>query len=211
MKVWWQARVIICLCAGWLMTLTPAHAQTPKPADPKQSFDYADRFRSECAACHGEDGRGNQLSVPVLAGQHSLYAITQLFLFRERRRNDPGMQALASRMSDDDLRGFSNFIGQLPALPSRSSLNALDAERMQQGRKLANEYKCSFCHGADMAGGQQVPRLAGQREAYLLSSLQGLKAGTRPGYTRAMTEALSQVPVEDFDVLAYYIANLDAK
>ena len=35
----------------------------------------------------------------------------------------------------------------------------------------------------------------------------GFKSGERPGYTRAMTEALSQVPVADLEVLAHYVAN----
>jgi cytochrome c553 len=195
--------IIACLCAAW-PALMPAHAQTSLP-------DYASRFRAECAACHGENGSSDLPDVPVLAGQHSLYAITQLFLFREQRRKNSSMQALAARMSDDDLRGFSDQIGKLPALPSNSKSNTLDAERMQQGEKLSNQYKCSFCHGADMAGGQQVPRLAGQKQNYLLNSLQYLKTGIRPAYTRAMTETLAQVPVEDFDLLAYYIANIGAK
>ena len=63
-----------------------------------------------------------------------------------------------------------------------------------------------FCHGADLGGGQQVPRIAGQREDYLQASLRGFKSGTRPGYTQAMTAAVSQVPVEDLDALAYYAA-----
>ena len=67
-----------------------------------------------------------------------------------------------------------------------------------------------FCHGTDLAGGQQVPRIAGQREEYLRESLRGFKSGTRPGYTQAMTEAVSQVPPEDLDTLAYYAARFTA-
>jgi cytochrome c553 len=82
---------------------------------------------------------------------------------------------------------------------------------MSQGQKLAQQHRCSVCHGADMAGGQQVPRIGGQKEEYLRQTLHGFKTGQRPGYTRAMTEALSQVPVEDLDPLAYYIARTEAK
>jgi cytochrome c553 len=63
-----------------------------------------------------------------------------------------------------------------------------------------------FCHGADFSGGQQVPRIAGQREDYLKMSLRGFSSGTRPGYTQAMTAALSHIPLEDLDTLAYYVA-----
>jgi hypothetical protein len=38
-------------------------------------------------------------------------------------------------------------------------------------------------------------------------TLHGFKSGQRPAYTRAMTEALSQVPEAELDLLAYYAAN----
>lgn len=56
-----------------------------------------------------------------------------------------------------------------------------------------------------------MPRLGGQKEDYVRDTLKGFKSGDRPGYTRAMTEALSQVPPEDLDLLAYYVANFSAK
>jgi cytochrome c553 len=81
---------------------------------------------------------------------------------------------------------------------------------MSKGQALAQQHKCLFCHGTDLAGGQQVPRIAGQREDYLQASLQGFKSGKRPGYTQAMTEAVSQIAPADLDVLAYYVARFVA-
>ncbi|CAN5835321.1 hypothetical protein BH11PSE8_BH11PSE8_30530 [soil metagenome] len=148
---------------------------------------------------------------PVLAGQYSFYAITQLFLFREGRRKNEAMIALAKPMTDADLRGFSDYIGTLPPVPAPAPAAPPDEVRMSKGLALAEQHKCTFCHGADLAGGQQVPRIGGQKEDYVLATLRGFKSGERPGYTRAMTEALSQVPVEDLDLLAYYAANLPGK
>lgn len=168
---------------------------------------YAERFRNTCAACHGANGRSDMAGVPVLAGQHSLYAITQLFLFREGRRNNEAMVAVAKGMSDADLRGYTDYIGTLLPVPPPPPATAPDAARMEKGLALAQQYKCVYCHGAKLDGGQGVPRIGGQKEDYLRASLHGYKSGTRPGYTRAMSEALSQVPVEDLDLLAYYVAN----
>jgi cytochrome c553 len=173
--------------------------------------DYAERFRTVCAACHGANGRSDLAGVPVLAGQHSLYAITQLFLFREGRRNNDAMVALARPMKDADLRGFSDFIGTLAPVPAPAPAEPPDAARMSKGQALAQQHKCVFCHGDDLAGGQGVPRIGGQKEDYVRATLHGFKSGDRPGYTRAMTEALSQVPVQDLDLLAYYVANLGGK
>jgi cytochrome c553 len=167
---------------------------------------YGQRFVALCAACHGANGRMETPLTPVLAGQPSLYVITQLFLFREGRRSNEAMTAVAKTLTDDDLRGFSELIEALPPVPAPPPATPPDPVRMARGQALAEQHKCVFCHGAGLAGGQQVPRIGGQHEAYLQASLSGFQSGSRPGYTQAMTGALSQVPPEDLDTLAYYVA-----
>ena len=88
---------------------------------------------------------------------------------------------------------------------------APDQARMSKGQALAQQHKCVFCHGAALDGGQGVPRIGGQKDDYVRAALHGYKTGERPGYTRAMSEALSQVPVEDLDLLAYYVVNFTGK
>lgn len=167
---------------------------------------YAQRFAAECAACHGANGRSDMPLTPVLAGQPSLYAITQLFLFREARRSSEAMNAVARTLTDDDLRGFSDHIGTLPPVPAPPPPTAADPARLAKGRALAEQHKCLACHGPALDGGQQVPRIAGQREDYLRMTLRGFQGGTRAGYTQAMTAAVSHIPVDDLDTLAYFVA-----
>ena len=185
-----------------------APAARPSDAAASGNAVYAERFGNLCAACHGANGRSDVAGTPVLAGQHSLYAITQLYLLREGRRDNAAMVAVAKTMTDADLRGFSAFIGTLPPVPAPEPAAPPDAARMIKGQALAQEHKCVFCHGTALDGGQGVPRIGGQKEDYLRAALHGYKTGDRPGYTRAMSEALSQVPVNDLDPLAYYVANL---
>ncbi len=167
---------------------------------------YAQRFAALCAACHGANGRMETPLSPVLAGQPSLYVITQLFLFREGRRSNEAMTAVAKTLTDDDLQGFSEFIGTLPPVAPPPPATPPDPIRMARGQALAEQHKCVFCHGAGLGGGQQVPRIGGQHEDYLQASLGGFHSGSRPGYTPAMTEAVNQIPQEDLDTLAYYVA-----
>jgi cytochrome c553 len=169
---------------------------------------YGKRFATLCAACHGPSGRMETALTPVLAGQPSLYVITQLFLFREGRRSNEAMTAVAKTLTDDDLRGFSDLIGALPPVPPPPPATPPDPIRMAKAQALAVQYKCVFCHGAGLAGGEQVPRIGGQHEDYLQASLRGFHSGTRPGYTQAMTEAVSQIPPEELDTLAYYAARI---
>jgi len=184
-----------------------AKAAGDAPAAKAGAAEYAQRFATVCAACHGANGRSEMAGTPVLAGQHSFYAITQLFLFREGRRDNPAMTAIAKGFTDADLRGFSDHIGTLPPQPPPPGPPP-DAAKMKQGQALAQQYRCVLCHGADLAGGQQVPRIGGQREEYLRDTLHGFRSGKRPGYTMAMIEAVSQVPPADLDLLAYYAAHL---
>jgi cytochrome c553 len=170
------------------------------------AMSYPQRFAVLCAACHGANGRVEAPLTPVLAGQPSLYVITQLFLFREGRRSNEAMTAVAKTLTDDDLRGYSDFIGTLPPVAPPPLAAPPDPIRMARGQALAEQHKCVFCHGADLGGGQQVPRIGGQHEAYLQTSLRGFHTGSRPGYTQAMVAAVSQVPPEDLDTLAYYAA-----
>ena len=192
----------LVVAAALLLLPLAAAAQQP----PAAGNAYAQRFASVCAACHGANGRNDMALTPALAGQHSFYAITQLFLFREGRRSNEAMSAIAKTLTDADLRGFSDYIATLPAVPAPPPAQPADATRMARGQSLAQEHKCFACHGADLSGGQQVPRIAQQREDYLQMALQEFKSGKRPGYTMAMGEAVGRIPVEDLDTLAYFIA-----
>ncbi len=182
---------------------TSAPAVTPAAL---AAMSYAQRFAAVCAACHGANGRMETPLTPVLAGQPSLYVITQLFLFREGRRSNEAMTAVAKTLTDDDLRGYSEHIGTLPPVPPPPPATPPDPIRMARGQALAEQHKCVFCHGAGLSGGQQVPYIAGQHEDYLQVSLRGFHSGSRPGYTQAMTAAVSQIPPEDLETLAYYVA-----
>jgi cytochrome c553 len=172
-------------------------------AQPKASI--AERFKT-CMACHGEGGVSTQPLTPSLAGQPSFYAITQLFLFREDRRDNPAMTAVARGMTDDDLRAFSDFIGQLPAPPPTTT--PADPLRMARGAALAQQHRCASCHGSDFSGGKQVARLAYQREDYLNQTLQQFRMAKRLGYTQAMNEALAGIPLEALQDLAHYLSHL---
>ena len=185
----------------------PAAAKSATPPTPaKPAVDYAQRYAQECAACHGADGRGGPNLAPSLAGQHGFYAITQLFLFKNGRRDSDAMNALAKDFSNDDLRGFSDVIGKLPAQATQPTDAAPDDARIAIGRSLANSHQCLSCHGKDLAGAQQVPRLAGQYEDYLKRVMGEFRSGKRLGYTTAMNEALTGLKPEDLDNLAYFLA-----
>ena len=50
-----------------------------------------------CGACHGADGNSERAIYPSLAAQPPLYVYYQLLQFREGRRKDESMTAIAAR------------------------------------------------------------------------------------------------------------------
>ncbi len=204
---WRRGGAAVVLAVAPLFAALPAFAQAVASSDATASV-YAQRYATICAACHGADGRSTLALTPSLAGQPSFYAITQLFLFRDGRRDNALMSAIAKGMSDDDLRGYSDFIATLPAaaLGTAPEGTPPDAQRQARGAALSARLHCMGCHGTELAGGKQVPRLAGQREDYLLHALRGFREGRRVGYTPAMSEALAGVAPAELEDLAHYLS-----
>jgi len=157
-----------------------------------------------CLACHGEQGRSENPGVPSLGGQPEFYLTVQLLLFRDKLRVVELMNAVMQGFSNDDLRAMAASLAKLPPPPPAGG-NA-DAARMEAGRTLAEQNRCNFCHTGNYHGERNVPRLAGQREDYLVKALREYKSNSRRGYDAAMADVLYQVSDEQILDLAYFLA-----
>lgn len=64
-----------------------------------------------CAACHGATGSGIPKQFPRLAGQHVDYTLQQLRTFRTgERANAPMMQAIAVKMTDQEMQAVADYV-----------------------------------------------------------------------------------------------------
>jgi cytochrome c553 len=159
-----------------------------------------------CFACHGEHGQSQTENIPSLGGQQAPYALIQLFMFREKLRLFEPMNDMAKSFTDDDLRTFSDYIATLPK-PAPPA-DAGDPARIARAQALVTQNHCNSCHKPDFSGGDNVPRLADQREDYLAKTMREYKDNTRHGYDGTMAEVLQPVTVEQIADLAYYLARL---
>ena len=157
-----------------------------------------------CLACHGADGQSEIPEVPSLGAQPSPYALIQLFMFRERLRVSEPMNGMAKELSDRDLQSAADYIATLP--PPRPPVDLGEAARMDQGSALVQQHRCNICHRPDFSGQENVPRLADQREDYLLKTLREYKSGARHGYDATMAEVLQPIGDAQIADLAYYLA-----
>jgi cytochrome c553 len=159
-----------------------------------------------CFACHGEHGQSETENTPSLGGQQAPYALIQLFMFREKLRTFEPMNEMAKSLTDDDLRAFSDFIAKLPR-PQPPS-DAGDPARLQRAQALVQQHRCNSCHNTDFSGKDNVPRIADQREDYLVKTMREYKDNSRHGYDGTMAEVLQPVTTDQIADLAYYIARL---
>jgi cytochrome c553 len=157
-----------------------------------------------CFACHGENGTSQLPEVPSLGAQPAFYSLIELVMFRDKLRVTEPMNQMTSGLSDDELRKAADLIAKLP--PPAAVADAPDSVRMEKARALAVQNRCNFCHQANYQGAENVPRLAGQREDYLLKALRSYKDNSRRGYDAQMSEVVYAMKDEDFVELAYFLS-----
>lgn len=171
---------------------------------PGASAQIVEERLPQCLACHGATGMSELEGVPSLGGQPSDYVLIQLYLFRERQRVVEPMNAMAEGLTDDDLRTVADAMSRLA--PPAATAEPLSAASLEHGRDLAAKYRCGSCHGPDYAGHDQIPRLAAQREDYLVKSLTEYKSNARSGYDPAMNAVAQEMNDADIPVLARYLS-----
>jgi cytochrome c553 len=159
-----------------------------------------------CLSCHGAEGQSQIEDVPSLGAQTTSYSVIQLFMFREKIRVADPMNEAAKELTDDELQSMAAaFAAQAaPKPPDESG----DPARLEQARALTEQNHCNVCHRRDFSGQQTVPRLAYQREDYLLKTLREYKSGARHAYEPIMLEVLQ--PIDDAQLVefAYYLSHL---
>jgi cytochrome c553 len=188
-------RVLAC-CLLFCAAAAPAAAQTQT----------VQQRLPVCLACHGANGQSQTADVPSLGGQQAFYTTVQLLMFRERMRVAEPMNEMAKGLSDDDLRSFADVIAKLPAPPPPAG--PVDDARMARARALIEQNRCNFCHTPTFAGQDNVPRIADQREEYLVKALRGYKDNSRHGYDSSMADVVAPITDAQIPDLAYYIARV---
>ena len=157
-----------------------------------------------CLACHGERGQSDIPEVPSLGAQTSPYLLIQLYLFREKLWRHEIMNEAVKGFTDDDLRAFADALSKLPTPVPTSE--AIDPARMARGQALVHQYRCNVCHNSDLAGRDAVPRIAGQREDFLVKTMREYKSNQRPGYDASMGDVMQPIPDADILDLGYFTA-----
>jgi cytochrome c553 len=73
---------------------------------------------------------------------------------------------------------------------------------------LAKDMRCGICHLPNYVGREQMPRLAGQREDYMLYTMRAMKANQAVGRDPIMSASLHGISDDDLQALAHYLARV---
>jgi cytochrome c553 len=182
---------ILLALAG--VAFAQAAAPTPAPA-----------LLAACAACHGPGGNSQLPELPSIAGQPRIFIENQLVLIREGLRDVPAMKAVMGGLGDEEIVALARHYAGQAAVPL---VMTVQREQRLRGAELSRRALCGTCHLADYTGQKQVPRLAGQNEAYLRLSLKQFRDDPGPGRDTIMAATLLGMRDDDLRDLAHYLAS----
>jgi len=115
------------------------------------------------------------------------------------------MAAALKGVTDAEIRALArHFAGLRPPMP----VEAPDPDESSRALALARKAHCTSCHLPDFSGREQIPRLAGQREEYLLEAMRAYRDNRRSGGDTIMAASLYGIADEDLQLLARYLARL---
>ena len=158
-----------------------------------------------CSACHGPNGNSQLKDIPSLAGQPKIFIENQLVLIREGMRDIAQMKGMLDNVPDSELTALAVYYASLPvAKPNAKRQAAL----FTRGETLSQEMRCGICHLPTYVGREQMPRLAGQREDYLLYTMRAMKANQAVGRDSIMIASLYGISDEDLQAISHYLSRL---
>ena len=158
-----------------------------------------------CTGCHGEDGKGTQSEVPIIAGMPAVAQEDALYAYLDGDRHCatvPMMCKSAERLTEDQIVELAAHFAALPFAPAEEEFDAALAE----AGKAIHDRDCAMCHGADGQRDADVLVLHGQRKDYLRYAMQQYAAGERTQLP-AMEKKINALSSEDTEALLNYYAS----
>lgn len=205
-------RCLLLVLLGWVGTvqaetvsqmLVELNRKMTDPASYRTAVEQGRQRAELCGYCHGIDGNSVREQIPNLAQQNARYLLTQFEYFGNGTRNDFVMAALVKKLSVDERVNLALYFSTQTAA-RRSSLSP---ELAAQG-KIYYAKHCVACHGKDGHGRDEMPRVAGQPQQYIRSTLLAYKAGSDRRPRSAMLSIAPKLSKQDIDALAAYVTGM---
>lgn len=162
-----------------------------------------------CFLCHGAEGESASEVFPRLAGQNAEYIAKQLENFKSGKRKSSAMASMVTHLSPEDMAALGQFYASRPAhkeAAKDAQLAAVGQYIYQQGNKFSGVPSCASCHGADGAGSNALPRLAGQHAAYLDNQLKQFNKRERNNDNAVMHTVVEKMTALEMAAVSEYLS-----
>lgn len=153
-----------------------------------------------CQSCHS--GVDRRALAPNLDGQQGAYLVNQLTRFREHLRDSFPMDALSQGLDDATIGALAQTLAKRP-WPPASPAGPTDSE----AEGLLDRFGCRSCHGPQLHGGDEIPRLAGQQADYLDRQLRAFAGNQRYHPPAASGAPLATLSAAEREKLARLLAS----
>ena len=158
----------------------------------------------QCKTCHGDDGNAQVEKTPSLAGQPEFFILNQLVLMREGVRKVEAMAEFVKGLKDDEIQKLATYFAlQKP----KTTPEKIDPALVKRGAAVSEKLRCASCHGDQLQGETQIPRIAGQRIDYMFDVMKAFRDNKREGADTNMTAAVYGTSDADLEALAHYAAS----
>jgi cytochrome c553 len=170
-----------------------------------------------CLPCHGGAAAAAAAApgappFPTLDGQHAAYLDKQLREYKSGKRKSTVMAPLIVTLKKQQISVIAAHFASLT--PARSSVENPDLAGRgkvlyEEGNRATGVPACVGCHLPNGVGHQRYPRLAGQRQAYVVQQLTEFKSGARSNdRARVMRAVAGRLTDEEIRAVAEYLAGL---
>jgi cytochrome c553 len=169
-----------------------------------------------CLPCHGPaldaaPPAPGAPPIPKLDGQHAAYIIKQLREFKAGKRKNDLMVPILAKLSSRQFPALAAHFASQQAAP-RPVENAQLVERgrvvYEEGKPADGVPACVGCHQSNAVGASRYPRLAGQRQTYVVQQLTNFKTGARTNdRAHVMRSIAAKLSDEDMRAVAEYVAS----
>lgn len=207
-------KLVVLATALTMATTAWANAPESTPAPAKGDAAKAQKIINDvCGGCHGADGNSTRPNYPNLAAQYPEYIFKQLSEFKAGARRNSTMAPNVAKLSEDDMHNLAAFFSSQQVKPKM----AKDPELVAEGQKIfkggnagSGVPACASCHGPAGAGiPVQFPRLAGQKNVYVLNQLKNFRSGDRVNDGGKMMETIARkMTDQEMKAVAEYISGL---
>ncbi|AWN24255.1 cytochrome C [Deinococcus irradiatisoli] len=168
-----------------------------------------------CQGCHGPMGHSAQQDKPSLGGQVPSYTTLQLAAFRAKLRPSPIMQAIAARLSDQDIVDLAAYYAQQTpraAWNAAADLKAKGAQFYNEGAVARNVTACVVCHGQDGRGNDElhIASITHQSPKYTVEVLHEFKGNPdfHIPYPNAMHIVTAGMTEEELSAVTAYLSSM---